>query len=301
MHSLDDIMGAAPAADNMAGASPAEVLAGKTFWSLRTNSAWGPQTGSMPDNGAVTYTPDTTDQPVAAGYHNGSGYVAGDADLVPGNIIDDVSIFDVTGTYPLAPVPSTGVTLCYTTTDTSATPCPAEGYPGQDGEYQKGVDWPNPRFTANVDNNGDGDCQDPGETCDGTVTDNLTGLIWLKNANCFGLRTWTQALNDADTLNHLECDLADGSNQGDWRLPNIRELHSLIHYGLFGPAVPNTEGTGQWSEGDPFIDVQLFLYWSSTTDAFNPTIAWFMVPRYGEVDYDAKTFTGHVWPVRGGQ
>jgi hypothetical protein len=32
-----------------------------------------------------------------------------------------------------------------------------------------GVAWPNPRFTDNSD---------------GTVTDNLTGLIWLKNANC---------------------------------------------------------------------------------------------------------------------
>ena len=36
---------------------------------------------------------------------------------------------------------------------------------------KKGVAWPNPRFTDNGN---------------GTVTDNLTGLIWLKNANCFG-------------------------------------------------------------------------------------------------------------------
>ena len=47
---------------------------------------------------------------------------------------------------------------------------------GSDGDLQKGVAWPNPRFTDNAN---------------GTVTDNLTGLIWLKNANCFGRPVWT--------------------------------------------------------------------------------------------------------------
>ncbi len=57
-----------------------------------------------------------------------------------------------------APVPKTGQTTSYAT--------------GDDGILQKGVVWPIPRFK---DNN------------NGTVTDNLTGLIWLKNANCFGV------------------------------------------------------------------------------------------------------------------
>ncbi len=42
---------------------------------------------------------------------------------------------------------------------------------GDDGDYQAGVPVPNPRFTDNGD---------------GTVTDNLTGLTWLKNASCLG-------------------------------------------------------------------------------------------------------------------
>ena len=45
---------------------------------------------------------------------------------------------------------------------------------GDDGDLQKGVMWPVPRFTDNGS---------------GTVTDNLTGLIWLKDANCFGSQT----------------------------------------------------------------------------------------------------------------
>ena len=50
---------------------------------------------------------------------------------------------------------------------------------GDDGDVQAGVAWPDPRFTDNGD---------------GTITDNLTGLMWLKDANCFGSQTWTNAL-----------------------------------------------------------------------------------------------------------
>ena len=85
---------------------------------------------------------------------------------------------------------------------------------------RRGVAWPNPRFTDNSN---------------GTVTDNLTGLIWLKNANCFGTQTWANALSAANTLNSGECGLTDGSAEGDWRLPNVREQQSLIDYGRFQP------------------------------------------------------------------
>jgi hypothetical protein len=61
-------------------------------------------------------------------------------------------------------LPATGQTSSYGTND--------------DGALQNGVTWPSPRFRDN---------------CNGTVTDNLTGLIWLKNANCFGVQ-WTAAL-----------------------------------------------------------------------------------------------------------
>jgi hypothetical protein len=301
MHTLDDIMGIAPAADDTNGALPAEVLAGKTYWSLRTNSAWGTQTGTMTNNGAVTYTPGTNDQPVAAGYHNGSGIVAGDAALVPGNIIRDVSIFGVTGTYPLAAVALTWQTKCYTTTSSYETTCPVVVYYGQDGDHQKGVVWPKPRFTANVDNNGDGDCEDPGETCDGTVTDNLTGLIWLKNADCFGDRTWADALSVANGLSAGQCGLTDGSSASDWRLPNVRELHSLIDYGWFWPPLPNTDGTDHWSEGDPFTGVELLGYWSSTSYRVLTSEAWLVGLYDGAVLTSAKSDDYPVWPVRGGQ
>ena len=57
-------------------------MSGKTF----SNASGAGITGSMPNNGAVTLTPGTTDQAIPAGYHNGSGKVVGDADLTAGNI-----------------------------------------------------------------------------------------------------------------------------------------------------------------------------------------------------------------------
>ena len=135
-----------------------------------------------------------------------------------------------------APVEKTGQTTSYRTHD--------------DGDLQEGVAWPTPRFT---DNN------------NGTVTDNLTGLIWLKNANCpNSTKTWNNAVDYAAALydgctdcggDNNDCGLSDGSVAGGWRLPNVKELQSLIHYGVYNPALPNTPGTGQWSESDPFTNV----------------------------------------------
>lgn len=47
MHTLNEIMAAAPAEDNTSGVTPGEVLQGRTFWSLRTDGTWGLQTGTL--------------------------------------------------------------------------------------------------------------------------------------------------------------------------------------------------------------------------------------------------------------
>jgi hypothetical protein len=96
MHNLNDLLSNAPAVDNASGAGTGNVLSGKTFWSL-LSGAWGLQTGTMPNNGAVNLTPGTTDQAIAAGYHDGTGKVAGDADLVADNIKAGVNLFGVDG------------------------------------------------------------------------------------------------------------------------------------------------------------------------------------------------------------
>ncbi len=147
--------------------------------------------------------------------------------------------------------------------------------------------WPNPRFTDNGN---------------GTITDNLTCLIWDKDANRFGVQNWPTALTSCNTLDETDnANLSDGSVEGDWRLPNIRELQSLVHYGVFAPALPNTAGTGKWSEGDPFYNVRNVVYWSSTTFAFETLSAWGVDFGLGIVHTDAKYGALYtVWCVRGG-
>jgi len=150
---------------------------------------------------------------------------------------------------------------------------------GDDGYLQRGLPWPDPRFTDNED---------------GTVTDNLTQLIWLKNADSFGQRrSWSDALTDCNALADGNYGLTDGSVAGDWRLPNVRELNSLIHYGVHTPALPDTAGTSQGLEGYGY-------YWSSTMFAAYPGHVWVVSMVYGFVNTVNKDSDVYVWPVRGG-
>lgn len=214
---------------------------------------------------------------VSAGYYNATDLATVDADLVAANIKSGVNVFGIDGSASSGSsvgVPKTGQTTSYSATG------------GEDGDLQKGVAWPNPRFTDNGN---------------GTVTDNLTGLIWLKNANAAGQKTWENALLYCNTLANGSAGLTDGSAAGDWRLPNVKELQSLIHYGVYNPALPNTVGTGKWTEGDPFSGVQSFYYWSGTTFSFYTADAWYVNLSVGNVRYGNKTYAFYVWPVSAGQ
>ena len=76
-----------------ATAGTGDVLSGKTFY-----QGGAKKTGTMPNRGAVVITPGTQNQTIPAGYHNGQGYVRGDVNLVPANIVQGKSIFGVLGT-----------------------------------------------------------------------------------------------------------------------------------------------------------------------------------------------------------
>jgi hypothetical protein len=159
-------------------------------------------------------------------------------------------------------VPKTGQTSSYAT--------------GDDGDNEEGIAWPDPRFSDNGD---------------GTVTDNLTGLIWLQNANRFPQMAWSDALNVCNNLADGAAGLTDGSVPGDWRLPNFKELQSLIDFGRYTPALPTDH---------PFSSVQWSAYWSSTTVAYDTVSAWFVNMAGGYFLYQSKGNGGYVWPVRGG-
>ncbi len=177
----------------------------------------------------------------------------------------------------MALVPQSGQTLCY---DAAGAEIPCAGT-GQDGDQQMGIPWPSPRFT---DNN------------NGTVTDNLTGLIWLKKANCFSSYYWTQALTSANTLASGACGLTDGSVAGDWRLPNRNELVSVFRN-------RQQSDPAAWLNTVGFSGVQYNNYWSSSSAAANPTVSAWVVQYSGTTSYREKNGynTTYVWPVRGGQ
>jgi len=157
--------------------------------------------------------------------------------------------------------------------------CPA----GQDGDLREGAAWPNPRFTDNGN---------------GTVKDNLTGLVWTKDSTCGGTKTWGDALTYCNGLAAGQCGLTDGSVAGDWRMPNARELESLVDRCYWDPAMPNTAGTGQALDGDPFTNLISAGYWSSSSYANGTGIAWGVYFYYGHVTSYSKTDTYYVRCVR---
>jgi hypothetical protein len=106
---------------------------------------------------------------------------------------------------------------------------------------------------------------------DGTVTDAGTGLMWAQG-DCGSPMTWQEALawvQSRNSANHL--------GHTDWRMPDAKELHSLVNYAN----APDHNGL-------PAIDTAFFActaitnengdadfpyYWTSTTHAgyFNGT------------------------------
>ena len=82
---------------------------------------------------------------------------------------------------------------------------------GEDGEYQAGVAWPEPRFV--VGSGAEADC----------ITDQLTDLMWLRTPNITTTVTWQDALTAANNLS--------ACGHSDWRLPNWNEFRSLANYG----------------------------------------------------------------------
>jgi hypothetical protein len=140
---------------------------------------------------------------------------------------------------------------------------------------------------------------------DGTVTDNRTCLIWLKDADCVGQQAWTDVDTSAKVVALIDaasCDNYTASTFNDWRLPTIQELASLVHYGYSSPAISNTTGNAKWTaDGDAFSGVQSLSYWSSSIGAANTTFAWFVTLGSGKVSSSTKTSAKYVWPVRGGQ
>lgn len=105
---------------------------------------------------------------------------------------------------------------------------------------------------------------------DGTVTDTATDLMW-------GQADAGEDMNWEDALAYAAAANASGyQGYSDWRLPNIRELQSIVDYSGSFPAIDAEYFT--WSEADRY-------YWSSTSAYFNEqepdyVYAWYVAFGY---------------------
>ena len=135
---------------------------------------------------------------------------------------------------------------------------------------------------------------------DGTIKDLNTGLIWeVKCADCGGLHDvsnrypWSgDGSTDTiwDWLDDINAEGGTGyAGHHDWRIPNIRELESLVDYGKQSPTIDPIFGPTDDSD-----------FWTSTTYAPDSSLA-FLV-EFGEGSYVSwtKSYSGPVRAVRGG-
>jgi hypothetical protein len=131
---------------------------------------------------------------------------------------------------------------------------------------------------------------------DGTITHIPTGLMWKQcsegqseNSNCSGTPSnllWNEALQLPENLS-----VSGGfAGYNDWRLPNIKELHTLIDFSCSGPSInsyifPNTSTS---------------FYWSSTVSNIDPISSWSIMFSTGTNHSDSRGLRRLVRLVRGG-
>jgi hypothetical protein len=116
---------------------------------------------------------------------------------------------------------------------------------------------------------------------DGTVLDAATGLMWA-SAHAEALMTWEDALAFADQMN-----TENYLGYNDWRLPDVRELQSIVDYTGVFPALDTnvfeTEGADTY-------------FWSSTSAYISPRdtahyFAWYVAFGYAP-DPDGEDIHG---------
>jgi hypothetical protein len=162
-------------------------------------------------------------------------------------------------------LPDTGLTKC-SGQNGAETPCDDASCPGQDAAHATGC-------------SAEGRFVDFG---DGTILDNCTGLTWQKDAADV---SGDHQIDDADRLPWCAalafCDNLNFAGHDDWRLPNIRELQSIVDYGRSNPSL------------DPVFGAPtLSAYWSSTPIADHHEYAWYVSFFGGIVDNGGVSASG---------
>ena len=195
-------------------------------------------------------------------------WIQGGVQMAKNSVVATISMFlfltlfgyALAGDYQL---PDTGIDKCYD--NSTEIPCPSPGQPfyGQDAQY----DGPQPSYNSNEN---------------GTVTDLNTGLMWQSDDGTYG--TWQGAIDYCEALT-----LPTGG-YSDWRLPDRRELMSIVDYGRRVPPIDTAY----------FPDCRSYRYWSSSAYANGSDYAWGVYFLNGDVGYYYKGNHYFVRCVRAG-
>lgn len=142
---------------------------------------------------------------------------------------------------------------------------------------------------------------------DGTVVDSRTGLIWLRNADCWGKMSRQDALQAVARLASGECGLTDGSESGDWRLPTRDEWEAMTEPRC-NPPISDDNGTGCSSDQSSFAGIQSeYMAGEGTAVQDQPVVHSFaLYPELHQPSGSTNLSQGesersalvHVWPVR---
>ena len=162
-----------------------------------------------------------------------------------------------------SPTPDTGQTKCYYNDVEITCPDPEETFYGQDAHYSC-----YPQSYTKLDENGNALPDTATEWV--MVRDNMTGLIWEVKTDDSSIHdkydtyTWQNAQDIfIATLNSQNY-----GGHNDWRLPTIKEISTIVDISMEYPSPTiNT---------DYFPNTDLYYYWSSTTYAYYPSIAWYV-------------------------
>lgn len=156
---------------------------------------------------------------------------------------------------------------------------------GQDGQFQKGL------ALAYTDNG------------DGTITDENTGLMWEKLSDDASVHDKDTAMNWNGAFAKV-ASLNAGSFAGhnDWRVPNVKELQSILNYATVNPPVSPAFSTGCVASCTVLTCscTRSDYYWSSSSTVIGPSNAWVVSFFDGGVATYLKTNTPYVRAVRAG-
>ena len=183
-------------------------------------------------------------------------------------------------------IPDTGQTTCYHESESLSTcPSPGEDYYGQDANYII-----NPLSYTKLDSEGQ---ELINYVLNGAmVRDNVTGLIWEVDTDDGGIHDKDDLYTFSEASDVFIAQLNNDNFGGysDWRLPTIRELISIVHYGEVEPAI-NT---------NYFPNTRPSRYWPSKGSGYYMDIAW-IVSFWGGRVYETSEDYCRVRAVRGEQ